>query len=83
MSVEPSSPPRTTHEAGDYVTWLLVILLGLLGPVMAHGARDNEIYVFGLSLFGFSAAFLFFEVKRHYDMKDTARAAARNGAPHE
>jgi hypothetical protein len=72
-----------THEAGDYVTWVLVVLLGLLGPVMAHGARDNEIYVFGLSLFGFAAAFLFFEVKRHYDMKDAAREAAGAEAHHE
>jgi hypothetical protein len=68
---------------GDYFTWLLVVLLGVLGPIMAHGARDTEIYIFGLSLFGFAAAFLFFEVKRHYDMKDAASETLSPGANHE
>jgi hypothetical protein len=84
MPVEPTSQSRTTHEEGDYVTWALVALLGMLGPIMAHQARDNEIYVFGLSLFAFSAVFLFFEIKRHYDMIDSARdEAGSGGSPHE
>jgi membrane protease YdiL (CAAX protease family) len=84
MAVQP--PTRTRREYGDYVTWLLVAALGLLGPVLAHGARDNEIYIFGLSLFGFSVAFLFFEMKRHFDLADAAKAAtdaAPTGTGHE
>jgi hypothetical protein len=76
MSFDPAPQVRGTHERGDYVTWAMVTLLGMLGPVIAHGARDDEMYLFGLSLFGFCATFLFFEVKRHYDMIDTARAIA-------
>jgi len=34
-----------------------VAALGMVGLVMAAGALDQEIYIFGLSLFAFTAAF--------------------------
>jgi hypothetical protein len=81
MAVEPT--PRRRREIGDYITYVLVALLGLLGPYLAHGARDNEIYIFGLSLFAFAAAFLFIDIKRHYDLADHAKESAKAGEPHE
>ncbi len=42
---------------GDIVVGVFVALLGLIGLVMAAGALDQEIYVFGLSLVVFAGAF--------------------------
>ncbi len=70
---EPFKPPP--HEIGNFVAYLLAILVGALGPVLARSARDDEMFVFGLSLFAFAAAFLFAELKRHYDIADAVRDA--------
>ena len=42
---------------GDIIVGVFVALLGLIGLVMAAGALDQEIYVFGLSLVVFAGAF--------------------------
>ena len=42
---------------GDIVVGVFVALLGLVGLVLAAGALDQEIYVFGLSLVVFAGAF--------------------------
>jgi len=42
---------------GDIVVGVFVAVLGLAGLVLAGGALDKEIYVFGLSLFGFAVVF--------------------------
>jgi hypothetical protein len=43
-------------------TWFvstLVTLLGILGLILAAGARDDGMYVFGLSLAAFAVLFIF------------------------
>jgi hypothetical protein len=54
-------------EPGDIVTGLLMLVAGLTGLVLASGATDNEMYVFGLSLAGFAAVFIVGLIRRHFD----------------
>jgi hypothetical protein len=63
-------------DIGDILVGLLVAVLGLVGLVMASGAMDNEIYIFGLSLAGFAVLFEVGLVRRHFDRADAARAKA-------
>ncbi len=53
----------------------LVLLLGLVGLLLASGAMDSGIYVFGLSLAGFATLFGFGLIRAHYDRIDAARHA--------
>ncbi len=64
------------EQTGDFVVGLLVFVLGLVGLVMASGALDDGMYVFGLSLAGFAVVFDLGIVKRHFDRIDAARATA-------
>lgn len=59
---------------------VLVLVLGLTGLVLASGALDDEMYVFGLSLAGFGVVFDLGLVKRHFDRLDAARHAGRGGS---
>jgi hypothetical protein len=61
------------EEVSDIVIGLLVLVLGFVGLVLASGALDNEMYVFGLSLAGFSLLFEFGLIRRYFDRKDAAR----------
>ncbi len=72
---------RMHEQTGDLVVGLLVLVLGLTGLVLASGALDDAMYVFGLSLAGFGAVFDLGLVKRHFDRLDAARHAGR-GASH-
>jgi hypothetical protein len=54
-------------EAGDLIVGFMVAVLGLIGLILASGATDNEMYVFGLSLTGFSSVFFMGLVRTHYD----------------
>ncbi|MCX7383055.1 MAG: hypothetical protein NT133_16955 [Alphaproteobacteria bacterium] len=56
---------------------ILVLILGFIGLVLASGALDNEMYVFGLSLAGFSVVFEIGLIKAYFDRNDAAR---RGGA---
>ena len=56
----------------------LVALLGLMGLIMASGAYDNAIFIFGLSLAGFAVLFDLGLVRRHFDRQ----AARRRGGDH-
>ncbi len=58
-------------EVSDLIVGLLMTVLGLLGLVLASGATDDGIYVFGLSLAGFSAIFILGLIRRHYDKSDS------------
>ena len=62
------------------VVGMLVLVLGLVGLVLASGALDGEIFLFGLSLAGFAAVFELGLIKRHFDRIDAARHA---GGHHE
>jgi hypothetical protein len=68
-------------EVSDLIVGVLVSLLGLLGLVLASGATDDEIYVFGLSLAGFAVVFVFGLIRKHFDRQDARRSAqaARQG----
>lgn len=59
----------------------VVLVLGLLGLILASGALDIEMYVFGLSLAGFAAIFGFGLIRAHFDQAEAAHRAggARHG----
>ena len=61
---------------GDIVVGVFVALLGLVGLVMAGGALDQEIYVFGLSLFGFAVVFDWGLILKAMRRAEAARAGA-------
>jgi hypothetical protein len=60
-------------EVGDLVVGVMMAVLGMVGLVLASGALDDEIYLFGLSLAGFALLFDVGLVRRHFDRKDRAR----------
>ena len=62
-------------EASDVIVGLLMAVLGIVGLILASGAMDDEMYVFGFSLFGFAVAFIFGLIRRGYDRADANRAA--------
>jgi hypothetical protein len=65
---------ESMHEqTSDLVVGLLVLVLGLVGLVMASGALDDAMHVFGLSLAGFAVVFDIGLVRRHFDRLDAAR----------
>lgn len=66
-------------ETGDLVAGVLMLVFTLVGLVLASGATDDEMYVFGLSLTAFAATFFFGLIRRHFDK---AEAHARAEKPH-
>ncbi len=54
-------------EPSDLIVGLLMIAFGLIGLILAAHAWDDEMYVFGLSLFGFAAVFVLGLIRRHFD----------------
>lgn len=65
------------EEVSSIVVGILVLVLGFTGLVLASGALDNEMYIFGLSLAGFAVIFEIGLIKAHFDRIDAAR---RGGA---
>ena len=65
------------QEPSDVIIGLLMAVFGIVGLVLAAGAMDNEMYVFGLSLFVFAMAFIFGLIRRYYDRAEGARKVAR------
>jgi hypothetical protein len=64
-------------SAGDLIVGVMMAVFGLIGLFLAAGAADVEMYIFGLGLSGFAVCFDFGLIKRHYDRRDAAQAAAR------
>jgi hypothetical protein len=64
-------------NVSDIVVGLMMAVFGLIGLFLVAGAADNEMYVFGLGLTGFAICFDLGLIRRHYDRRDLARAAAR------
>ena len=60
-------------EPSDLIVGLLMAVLGLIGLILASGATDGEMSVFGLSLFGFACVFDFGLLRRHFDRKEAGR----------
>jgi hypothetical protein len=63
---------------GDIIVGAFVALLGLVGLVLAGGALDGEIYLFGLSLFAFAVVFDWGLMVKGHRRAEAARA--RSGA---
>lgn len=63
-------------SGGDALVGSAVAMLGLLGLFLAAGAQDDEMYVFGLSLAGFAAAFVFGLIRVHYNRLEQAASKA-------
>lgn len=64
---------------GDIVVGVFVGFLGLVGLVLASRALDQEIYLFGLSLFGFAVVFDWGVMLKGIRRAEAARA---QGGPH-
>ena len=60
-------------EPSDLIVGLLMAVFGLVGLILASGAMDNEMYVFGLSLFGFTCLFVLGLLRRHFDRLEANR----------
>jgi hypothetical protein len=60
-------------EPSDLIVGLLMTVLGLTGLIMASGAMDDAIYIFGLSLFVFACLFDLGLLRRHYDRLEASR----------
>jgi hypothetical protein len=69
-------------EASDLIVGIMMAVFGLIGLILASGATDNEMYVFGLSLAGFSVVFILGLMRRHYDKMDLQRSAVRKEDHH-
>ena len=60
-------------DPGDLIIGLMMTAFGLIGLILASGAMDDGMYVFGLSLFGFACVFVLGLLRRHFDRLDAAR----------
>ncbi|MDR3538941.1 MAG: hypothetical protein P4L71_20770 [Acetobacteraceae bacterium] len=69
-------------EASDLIVGIMVSVFGLIGLILAAGATDNEMYVFGLSLAGFSVVFVIGLIRRHYDKAELRQKRLRGEAGH-
>jgi FtsH-binding integral membrane protein len=64
-------------DASDLIVGLMMAVFGLIGLFLVAGAADAEMYVFGLALSVFAVLFDFGLIRRHYDRRDSMRAAAQ------
>ncbi len=69
-------------EASDLFVGIMVSVFGLVGLIRAGGATDNEMYVFGLSLAGFSIVFVVGLIRRHFDKAESRQKLLRGEAEH-
>lgn len=58
----------------DWAVGIFVGVLGLIGLVLASGAMDDEIYIFGLSVAAFAVLFDFGLIRAAYDRASAAKA---------
>jgi hypothetical protein len=64
------------ERVSDWIVGALVAVFGLVGLTMGVGARDEEIFIFGVSLAIFSCAFIY----GIYQRQAAERAAVKVGA---
>lgn len=60
-------------DLSGFIVGMIVAVLGLIGLIMASGAYDNAIFVFGLSLAGFAVLFDIGLIRRHFDRRGGGR----------
>ena len=61
------------ETTSSWVVGAMMALFGIIGLIMAGRARDDEIFVFGLSLLGFALVFIAGLMRRHFGAADAAR----------
>ena len=61
-------------DVSGFIVGVVMAVLGVVGLIMASGAYDNAIFIFGLSLAGFAVLFDIGLIRRHFDR--------RSGGPH-
>jgi hypothetical protein len=66
---------------GDIVVGAFVAVLGVVGLVLAGGALDQEIYLFGLALFAFALVFDWGLMVKHLRRAEAARVF-KGGSAH-
>ena len=67
------------EEVSEVVVGILVLILGFTGLLMASGALDIEIYIFGLSMAGFAVVFEIGLIRAHFDRRERAQRAHFDG----
>ncbi len=65
-----------SEAVSEVAVGLLMAVLGLVGLVLAAGAIDDEIYIFGLGLAAFAVLFDLGLVRAHFDRRDAAKGRA-------
>ena len=60
-------------EPSDLIVGALMAVFGLAGLILASGAMDDEIFVFGFSLFGFACLFEFGLLRRSFERAEARR----------
>ena len=70
------------NQTANSIVGFMMVPLGLLGLLLAARAVDVELEIFGFGLVVFAFLFGFSTIKRVYDHRDAARAAARKEAGH-
>jgi hypothetical protein len=60
-------------DTSDLIVGLLMTAFGIIGLILASGAMDNEMYVFGLALFAFAVVFDLGLIRRHFDRQEARR----------
>ena len=60
-------------DPSDLIVGLLMTAFGIIGLIVASGAMDNEMYVFGLALFTFAVVFDIGLIRRHFDRQEARR----------
>lgn len=63
----------------DRIIGGLMTFFGLLGLYLAARAVDEEMYVFGLSLFAYACVFVLGQIRRHFDAADSQAKEAGHG----
>ena len=60
-------------DPSDLIVGFLMTAFGIIGLILASGAMDNEMYVFGLALFAFAVVFDIGLIRRHFDRLEARR----------
>lgn len=65
-------------EPSDWIVGVMMVVFGLIGLFMASRAQDDAIYLFGLSLAGFAAAFVLGLIRVHFERQARVAVASHH-----
>ena len=63
------------EETLPWIAGGVISLIGIVGLFLSAEAADGGIYLFGLALFAFAVIYVFWQIKRAFDRRDTPGAA--------